>query len=98
MKRFILLLTLVTAACNKPAPEDCRKALTNMQHLLGTDNLLKTGDFETEVRACRGGSSKESVECAIAANTVEQLRACGFMKAPDKAKSDDKAPDPSDKK
>lgn len=98
MKRIFLLVTLAAAtACNKPSPEDCRKALTNMQHLLGTDNLLKTGDFETEVRACRGGSSKESVECATKANSLEDLRACNFMKVPAKADGDkpaDKAPEP----
>ncbi len=105
MTRFLSYLgplTLILAvACNKPSPEDCRKALTNMQHLMGTDNLLKTGDFETEVRACRGGSSKESVECANNATSLEALRACNFMKVPgkddskkDDTKKDDKAPDP----
>jgi hypothetical protein len=69
-------------ACNKPSPDDCRKALANMQRLLGTDQLLKAGDLEGEVRRCRGGSKRESVECAIKATTLEQLRACDFQKLP----------------
>ena len=43
-----------------------------------------TRDIEGEVRRCKGGSSKEAVECAIKATTIEELRACEFMKVPDK--------------
>lgn len=78
------------AGCNKPSEESCRKALGNLRQLLGTDKLtLESGSLEGEIRRCRGGSSKKSVECAIAARTVEELRACNLVKLPDGA---EKAP------
>jgi hypothetical protein len=73
---------LPTTACNKPSAEDCRAALTNMQRLLGTDQLFKEGDIEGEIRRCRGGSKRESVACAIKATTLDELRACNFNKLP----------------
>lgn len=79
MKHWFGIAAVVVslAACNKPAAEDCRKAILNMQHLLGTDNT--NHDIEGDVRMCKGGSSKEAVQCAIDATTVEQLKACQFM-------------------
>lgn len=71
------------AGCNKPSEESCRKALGNLRQLLGTDKLtLEQGSLEGEIRRCRGGSSKKSVECAINAKTVEELRACNLVKLP----------------
>jgi len=91
MKR-LFAFAIVLAACNKPSADDCRKALTNMQHLLGTENLSKSaGDQEGEVRRCKGGSSKEAVQCAIAAQSIEDLKKCEFYKSTDK--SDDKPAD-----
>ena len=60
-----------------------------MQHLLGTENIAKNGDNEGDVRRCRGGSSKDAVACAIKAKTMDDLRACDFMKVPDKKKPAD---------
>lgn len=76
-----LLAVLVASAlgCNKPEADDCRRAITNMQQLLGTEAAAKNVDNESEVRRCKGGSSKESVACAIKATTREELKACGFM-------------------
>ena len=71
----------VLGACNKPEAEDCRKAIVNMQKLLGTDAAAKNGDNEGEVRRCKGGSSRESVACAMKASTLDELKACGFMAA-----------------
>jgi hypothetical protein len=96
MKRVFALALAVTlgAGCSKPSAEDCRKALTNMQHLLGTENLSKSaGDQEGEVRRCKGGSSKEAVHCAMSAQTLEDLKKCEFYKSgktDDEAKPDDK--------
>jgi hypothetical protein len=70
-----------SAGCNKPAAEDCRAAIANMQKLLGTDAAAKNGDNEGEVRRCKGGSSRESVACAMKASTLDELKACGFMAA-----------------
>jgi hypothetical protein len=85
MKRFLLVAVALTGlggigACNKPAAEDCRKAILNMEQLLGTTTISKVdGDIEGEVRRCKGGSSKDAVACAMNATTLEQLKACGFM-------------------
>jgi hypothetical protein len=69
----------ILGACNKPEADDCRKAIANMQKLLGTDASAKNVDSEGEVRRCKGGSTREAVDCAIKANTLDELRACKFM-------------------
>jgi len=90
MTRFLLVLVVLSGlgglgACNKPQADDCRKAIANMQALLGTTAVGKaTSDIEGEVRRCKGGSSREAVACAEGATTVEQLKACGFMTKPTK--------------
>jgi hypothetical protein len=96
MKRFIphqLVIAVVVAAlgglgaCNKPSADDCRQAIRNMQVQLGTDTAARNSDIEAEVRLCKGGSTKESVACAIKASSVQELKACDFM-----AKSASKSP------
>lgn len=89
VKQVITSLGLFTAlvlgtACNKPSDEDCRKALSNMQALLGTEYISKNSDVQGDVRRCKGGSSKEAVKCAIDAKTLDELKACDFMKVPEK--------------
>lgn len=84
-RRWLLAvsLSLGLMGCNKPSEENCRKALTNIRHLLGTENLSQAGQtIEGEVRRCRGGSKRESVDCAIAAKTIEELRACKLVDVP----------------
>ena len=83
MKRALLLL-LVFAACEKPSEDSCRKALSNMRDLLGTESATGGRDLEGDVRRCRGGSNKKSVECAAAAPSLDELEKCEFMKMPDK--------------
>jgi len=82
----LLLFVAVTslAACNKPSDESCRKAIANMRSLLGTDSPTSNVDVEGDVRRCKGGSSKKAVECAGNAKTLDELRACDFMKLPGK--------------
>jgi hypothetical protein len=86
MKRLVLIaLSLCAlAACDKPTDQDCRKAIANMQHLLGTENLNVNKSIEGDVRACREGSKKDAVACAIKAQTLEELKACDFYKVPAK--------------
>jgi len=92
MKRFLLIAIAVTGigglgACDKPTADDCRLAIVNMEKLLGTDTLTttsKTGENESEVRRCKGGSTREAVACAKAATTLPQLKACDFMGAKSK--------------
>ena len=84
MKRFLFVATLVLggsvfAGCNKPSPDECRAAISNMEKLLGTESAARVVDNEGEVRRCRGGSSKEAVTCAAKATTVDELKACAFM-------------------
>jgi len=81
---LIALSLWALAACEKPSGEDCRKALVNMQHLLGTENINDNKSLEGDVRACRSGSKKEAVACAIKAQTVDELKACDFYKVPSK--------------
>jgi hypothetical protein len=88
MKRFAVVLGLVvlTGACDKPAEEDCRKALANVRSLLGTQD--DAGDVQGDIRRCRGGSKKKNVECAMSATSIEQLKTCDFFKVPEKKAGD----------
>jgi hypothetical protein len=80
MKRLLVVLLLV-AACNKPSNDNCRKALLNAEKLLGLDALTSNpGELEGEVRRCTGASTKKSVECAMNATTIADLRGCNFVK------------------
>ncbi len=80
MKRLasivVVGLVTLTAACNKPSEDDCRKALVNMRKLMGTGNSNE--DLMPAIRSCRGGSTRESVQCAIDAKTRDDLAACKF--------------------
>lgn len=83
MKRFLLVVVAIlgaagAAACDKPSAEDCRQAITHMQTLLGTDNIARNSDNESEVRRCKGGSNRKAVACAIKAQSPEELKACNF--------------------
>jgi len=79
---MLIVAALALGACNKPSTENCRKALANMQRLLGTDNLHDDAAMEGEVRRCKGGSTRKSVECAIGAQTLDDLKKCNFYKGP----------------
>src|SRR5262249_47264630 len=99
MKRFLLVLAalapLGAGACNKPTPDDCRKAISNMERVLGTEAAARNTGNEREVRRCRGGSTKEAVACAIKATTTEELKACAFMGSKGKSAAAPSAPSPS---
>ena len=77
------LAVVALAACDKPTPESCRKALVNMQHLLGNESQADEAQLASEVRRCRGGSSKASVECATKASSLDELKKCEFYKVPE---------------
>ena len=77
-----VLLALGAGACDKPSTEDCEKALRNMQQILGTDTFNKDpAALQSEVRRCKGASSKTAVACAIKAQTLADLNNCEFEKA-----------------
>lgn len=86
MARLALLLAIATASlgCNKPSEEDCKVALTNMRRLMGTESSLDQSSTAGDVRRCKGGSTKTAVACAAKAQTLDELRACDFMKVPSK--------------
>jgi hypothetical protein len=89
MKKLVTRLGLIASlvlgiGCEKPSEDSCKKAIANMQHLLGTEHLNEGQDMQGEVRRCKGGSSREAVDCAIAAKTLDELRKCDFMKVPEK--------------
>jgi hypothetical protein len=83
---FGFAIILVTGCSTKPSADDCRKAIANMQRLMGTDNMRDDGRIEGEVRRCKGGSTKKAVECAVKAQTLDDLRHCEFFKVPETAK------------
>jgi hypothetical protein len=77
-----VLLALGASACDKPSEDDCEKALRNMQQILGTDTFNKDpAALQSEVRRCRGASSKTAVACAIKAQTLSDLNNCDFEKS-----------------
>ncbi len=87
---FTAVLAIVAmSGCNKPSDEACRKAIKNMRSLMGTDGPTSTADIDGDVRRCKGGSNKKAVECAGNATTLEELRACDFMKVPTKTPAAD---------
>ena len=79
-------IAALAAGCSKPSEADCRKALANMQRLMGTENLRDEGRMESEVRRCKGGSKKKAVACAIKAQTLDDLRHCEFFHIPPNVK------------
>ena len=89
MTRLALLMAFVASGaigCSKPTEADCRKAISNMQRLMGTEKLQDSDGIESEVRRCKGGSTKKAVACAIKAQTLDDLRRCEFFKVPEGAK------------
>ncbi|MBA3817950.1 MAG: hypothetical protein H0X17_03595 [Deltaproteobacteria bacterium] len=81
---LVVASVLALSGCNKPSEESCKKALSNMRSLIGTDSATATTDLAGDVRRCRGGSSRKAVECAAAATSIDQLKACDFMKVSDR--------------
>jgi hypothetical protein len=86
-----LALWMVASLClvgctTKPSEDECRQAISNMTRLMGTENLGDQQAVESQVRRCKGGSKKKSVQCAIKAQTLDDLRKCDFYKVPENAK------------
>lgn len=96
LRRAALVSVAVGAllsGCNKPSEDNCRKALANIRHLLGTEHLSQAEQsVEGEVRRCRGGSKRASVDCAMKATTLDELRACKLIDIPPSAGSGSAAP------
>jgi hypothetical protein len=76
MKLFAFLM-VVLVACNKPSEEACTKAIENIQRILGSEGGAT--DVKAQIRRCKGGSTKESVECASKAKNRQELLACKMI-------------------
>lgn len=69
-------LAVAMAACAKPKADDCEKAVANIRNLYGTATLTQGVTPQAAVRSCRGSATRASVQCIIAAKSVEDLEAC----------------------
>jgi len=83
MKRFLLVVVAILSAggagaCNKPSAEDCRLAVTKVRDLYDPEVATRNTDIEAEVRACKGGSTKEDVACVLKAQAATEFEACNF--------------------
>ncbi len=80
--RWIATLALVgtcaLGACEstKPSKERCTLAVENIRKIYDSENSDVGAKPETMIRSCRNQSSKEAVECMIAAKSVDDLVAC----------------------
>jgi hypothetical protein len=73
---LLLPLLLPLAACDKTKETECRKAITNIRKIYGTEDNSFGVSPDAMVRACQGSASPESVRCFIQASSVEDLRNC----------------------
>ena len=71
-------LTITASACDKPSEDDCRRAIDNIKRLSGTDKMLDAESTAGWIRKCRGNSKRDTVQCAIGAQTREGLEKCGI--------------------
>ena len=75
-------LGALASACDKPKEADCKKAVTNIRRIYETQGSDYGVDPKAMIRSCRGSASRESVQCFIAAKTMEdipiKLRASAF--------------------
>ena len=71
-------LGIALGACDKPSEDDCRRAIENIKRLSGTDKQLDDAGTASWIRKCRGNSKKETVDCAMNAQTREGLERCGI--------------------
>ncbi|WP_428265773.1 hypothetical protein [Haliangium sp.] len=73
---FLVGLALLLCACGRPKADDCKKAVANIRSLYKTAGLDYGLSPQAAIRSCRGNASRESVQCMIAAKTIEELDAC----------------------
>jgi hypothetical protein len=72
-----LVLAFGLVACTgKPSEEKCRQAVDNIRLLTGQDRAEGGVDPKGAIRSCRARSSRQTVECQIAARSLADLAAC----------------------
>ena len=71
-------LAAALAGCtSKPTEEACDKAIANIRKLTGQAHSEVGADRRAAVRSCRAQSNRDTVECYVEAQTVEELFGCG---------------------
>jgi hypothetical protein len=76
MQRFLLCVALLGLACStRPSEEDCRAAIAKINELNGLGNRPES-EIEMAVRDCRGGWSKDSVQCVRNAKDPAAVDEC----------------------
>ncbi|GAB4541121.1 MAG: hypothetical protein Tsb0020_54130 [Haliangiales bacterium] len=73
---LVLVLVMALSACGRPKEEDCTKAVANIRNLYDTAGTNYGVSPRAAVRSCRGSATRESVQCMIAAKSVEELESC----------------------
>lgn len=72
-----LALALACMACNRPSEAKCKEAVDNIFALTGAaENPASAPDEQQWIRSCRANATKDTVNCYIAAKTIEQLGQC----------------------
>lgn len=76
MRSLLCLILLLTACSTKASEGDCRKAIANVNKLVGSDSTNMDQDIEAAVRRCRAQWSKKAVQCAIDAKNADAIAKC----------------------
>jgi hypothetical protein len=75
--RTLLVMVLLSLGCaNKPSEEECKKAISNIQKVLGLEGTAIEADTIAAIRKCRGQSTRQAALCMAAAKTSEEIDAC----------------------
>lgn len=75
---LLLVFSVAAVGCKKgkPSEEECKKAVEKIRALTGLDQSDIGADPEAMIRSCQANSSKKSVRCVLAADSIEELEKC----------------------
>lgn len=78
LAQVAMLATFATSAgCERATEEKCREAVRNVFRITKVDDTQNAGpDESAAIRSCRANSSRQTVDCVIAAKTLDDLAAC----------------------
>jgi hypothetical protein len=81
---FTAVLVAFAGACKstKPSEEECERVVTHIRQLHGNQFADVGADKNAMVRSCRANSSKEMVNCMLAATNQPDLEKCGKLESP----------------
>jgi hypothetical protein len=72
-----LAAALASGCSARPSQASCEKAVQNIRKLTGQGSGDVGPDQRAAVRSCTAQSSRDTVDCYVSAQTLEQLTACG---------------------